>query len=350
MTETPNTNLPRNDWLARLPQAVFDCRTPADAESALYARRGVWTRLAEPEIQLRLGPLWMDDAGAVRSSRVFCAGSLSAGPDIHIFLRPGFTADRARALAFVLSLSRRLHGRPGGVWICGADVDPDRLTDGESMRFCRSLRDALHRIAPGFRITEADAPDRERGYLGTVDRPPFSTAQAVGYGAVCFAAEYLRRGSRGRWDGKTIALADDGPAARYAAQAARRMGARPVAFDAPADIVFPGGARILDTGGAAAVIARKPALVAELSPLACTPDAAAMLSRAGIPLVPYIAIGGTADLSAHADSVWELERRIRRRTERLLDRLSSDAPEHLCRDTYAAALHKAAEALVRRGL
>lgn len=351
MTETTNTNRSPNDWLARLPQAVFACRAQADAESALYVRRDVWTRLAEPEILFRLNLPWMDDAGNIRTSRVFCAGSLSDEPEpVHVFLRPGFTADRARALVFLFLLARRLHGRPGGVWICGVDVDPGCLTDGESMRLCRRLRDALHRTAPGSQITEADAPDRERGYLGSVDRPRFSSAQAVGYGAVCFAAEFLRRESRGRWDGKTIALAEDAPAAVYAAQAARRMGARPVAFDAPVDIVFLGGDRVLCADSAAAVIARKPALIAELSPLACTPDAAAMLSRAGIPLVPYIAVGGAAELSAQADRAWELERRIRRRMERLTDRLSSDRPERLCRDTYAAALHEAAEALVRRGL
>lgn len=341
----------------RILRAALSRRRDEDRDSPRYIRHAVWERLARPDLLVRFPVLWMDDGGRVRADRGFLAVYAPGGPCRgDILFRAGLTEDELCARTLLRLLESRLCAPAGGAVLCGVDRDPAPLSDGESMRLCHSLRDHLRRSVPALTWAAGpDLPDRERGYLGLPEAGWFDPARAVGYGLCYFAREALHRTGRGGLDGKILVLRGGGPVSSHAAECARRLGAQLLPDgSAPADLVFLCDREApLDIDGAEALIARRPDGVFEGVPLACTPEAADRMARAGLLFAPAVAAGAGAFAlppSAPAPTSWEAERLLRTAMEAVLQTVRAAAPEDLHRGAYAAALHSAAEALVRRGI
>ncbi len=325
-------------------------------DAPLYIRHAVWERLSTPRLFIQFPVVWMDDAGCVRTDTAFCAACTPAPPDRCVLLfRPALTADELCALAFLHMLESRLPASSPGAILCGADHDPAALSDGESMRFCRAFLDGICRHIPAHPPLSAapDMSDRERGYLGLPPSGSFPAARAAGYALACFIREALRRGGHGSLDEKTLSVRGPDPAGYWAAESARRMGARLLPDgDVPADIVLLcDAAAPLDADAAAELAARRPDGVFEALPLACTPEAARLLCRSGLLFAPSVAVraGASGPIPGNL-STWQTERMLRTASEAVYRKIQGPAPDDLYRHAYAEALHAAADELVRRGV
>lgn len=241
---------PEDFLLLQVTGAVFSSLDGLLETRPAYRRAAVWERLSAPERFISFAVPWVDDQNRVRVSRGYLAvfAACLGGGGSGLCFRDGLTAGRVKCLAFLRLLENSLF-RPAAGLFCGADCDPARLSDGESMRFCQSFITALLRAAPQLPALETGGPAlarRERGYLsgayqalggrpcgGAEDeaRTPrrLPPQQAAGYGLCYFAQNALRALGQARLDGKTVLLCGSGGMAPYAAEKAAQLGARIVA-------------------------------------------------------------------------------------------------------------------------
>lgn len=335
-------------------ESVLSFRTADMNESVSYARHAVWDRLRSPRFFLSFPIEWMDDCGRVFADHGFC---ISHAPDTParcvLLFRSGLCAGEAASLSFLTMLETTLSASPS-VMLCMADRDPSTLSDGESMRFCRAFLDGIRRYLPAAAplCAEPELPPRERGYLGLVPPMAFSDAQACGFAFACFVREAVRLGGHGSLSGKTYACTGSSSIAERTGRALRRMGVLPSADDENADIfLLFRSAKPLDAADADRLIALRPDIVAEASPLACKPAAAQRLCRAGIVFIPAVALRAAASKPLPAGlSDWQAERLLRTDAEALCRKLHGGDADAFLRNACADALRTAADEFVRKGV
>lgn len=331
-------------------------RGPAAAQEALalldpdirsapaYARGAVWERLSEPDAAGELAVNYMDDGGVVHSERArFAVPEPWEGTAV----LTGAGTD-LRTLCFLNRLRAALLSRPAPALFC---MEPsEELSDGESMRRCRALRDGIGRIAPGAAFLRADGlPLRERGYL-RASGDPAAYARAAAEG-LCLCAGELLRARGGRPEGRTASVWGRGPLAEAAAACAGRRGLRVLPGEEAAELVFlcGEGAPLRAADGEA--LARSGAgLVLEGSLGACAPEAALRLRERGIIVAPAICAGTGGCFAPPGADAWESARVLRRGMRSLLARALSAGRGDPYRGAYVLALTLAAETLVQNGV
>lgn len=344
---------------------------PAELRRMGLGRLAAAERLAVPERLVSFPVTWTDDADRVCVSMGYYAAGACIGPYRGgVVLRGGLDGDETAALAFLRLLESALCEPRGGGLVFGADAEPDQMSDGESMRFCAALAQRLRRFVPDAGITAEmldDAPERERGYLlgalrregllrpCAADGPALPSGRAVGYGLCQFALEALRRAGGGTLWGRTVAVYGRGAAADSAAETAARLGARvtrPGVYGGAARLHFLCDAAMpLGASDAEALLEADADGVFEGAPLACTPEAAALLAKVGVPFAPSVAAGaGASVLRGHGEAcgAWEAERIVRRGMRDILDAVWREGS--LYPGAYTAALRRAAGALRRFGV
>lgn len=349
-TQSRESAFPHDELL----DSVLSCRTAEMNASVPYARHTVWERLKNPRFFLFFPIEWMDDRGRILADHGFCVSHAPDAPARCMLLfRSGLRTGEAASLSFLTMLETQLSASPS-VMLCMADRDPSTLSDGESMRFCRAFLDGIRRHFPSAPplCAEPELPPRERGYLGLLPPPVFSDAQAYGFACACFVREAVHLGGQGSLSGKTYACSGSSAIADGTGHALRRMGALPSADGETADIfLLFQSAEPLDATGADRLIARRPDIVAEVSPLACDPAAAQRLCRAGIVFIPGVALRAPAAKPLPAGlSDWQVERILRTDAETLCRKLHGTDADAFFRNTCAEALRTAADELVRKGV
>ena len=230
-------------------ETLYESLAPLLEERPLYASHGLLERLGQPELAAVFPVRWRDDRGRAQTARGFAVRYNSAlGPyGESLVFRRGLDMSAAKALALESALEHSLAGLSLGGGLVGADVSPDRFSDGESRRFCRGFMEALYPLLPHpFSPAEqwaGQVPRRELGYLTgqaaqldaclslssvppqTAAAPPFSRSRAAGYGLCTFARCALREYAGIRLDGQTVLVSGAGGPAPWAGEMAARMGA-----------------------------------------------------------------------------------------------------------------------------
>lgn len=347
---------PSHPRLSAAVGAALDCLDAAARTRHSYSRHAVWERLAMPDRYGCFAVPWMDDRGRVRVHHGYYALPPRSREGIALF-RGGLCEDELLTLLFLRRLQGALTDRPG-TYICGLDADPAALSDGESMRLCRGFLDGLRRVGLRPETLRADGvPARERGYLPEDADRPFGNAaalsreEAAGQGLCFFAWEVLRAVAGERPENTTIALTGYGETADAAAETAVRLGFRVVSAGAASEVVFLCDPITPLTAADAAILLRRGVkAVFEGVPAACSPAAAARLRENGVLLAPAIAAGAGGSVPRTEGSAWDAARRLRHEMRRLLETARQAGAGDLYRGAYAAALTKAADDLVRRGV
>ncbi len=229
---------------------VLESVAPVLEDSPALLDQKIMERMVEAERIIIFRVPWMDDRGKVQINRGFRVQMNSAiGPyKGGIRFHSSVNLSIMKFLAFEQTFKNALTTLPMGGAKGGSDFSPRGKSDAEVMRFCQSFMTELQRhIGPDTDVPAGDigVGGREVGYLfgqykrlrdewtgtltgkgqnwgGSLLRP-----EATGYGVCYFTQEMLA--TRGEsFEGKTVCISGSGNVAQYAAQKARRLGAKVV--------------------------------------------------------------------------------------------------------------------------
>jgi len=230
-------------------QGVLSSVQPLLDQNHAYPQAGILERITEPERIITFRVPWMDGRGKVRVNRGYmvemsnAVGPFKGGLRFH----PSVNQSILKFLAFEQVFKNALTTLPLGGAGGGADFDPKGKSDAEVMEFCQSFMKELFRhIGPCTDIPGSDigVGSREIGYLFGMYRKlknEFSGAltgkgigwggslfrqEAVGYGAVYFAAEMMNE----RWnlplEGRTCLVSGSGKVALSTTEKLIDLGAK----------------------------------------------------------------------------------------------------------------------------
>ncbi|MDW7677688.1 MAG: NADP-specific glutamate dehydrogenase [Bacillota bacterium] len=209
-------------------------------------RNQILDLIVEPERQVIFRVTWVDDEGEVQVNRGCriqynsALGPYKGGMRFH----PSVNQANLKTLGFEQIFKNSLTGLAMGSGTGGADFDPKGRSDGEVMRFCKSLMMELYRhIGANIDVPARDlgVGEREIGYMfGAYNRikndytgaftgrsvglggSPLR-AEAAGYGCVYFVEEMLKTIGESL-EGKTVALSGYGNVAQYAIEKINQLG------------------------------------------------------------------------------------------------------------------------------
>ncbi|MGK7296378.1 MAG: NADP-specific glutamate dehydrogenase [Candidatus Wenzhouxiangella sp. M2_3B_020] len=241
----------RNPGETEFHQAVREVAAdvvPFVAEHERYQASMLLERMTEPDQIVSFRVCWVDDDGNTRVNRAWrvqfnnATGPYKGG----LRLDPSVTESVLKFLGFEQCFKNALTGLPIGGAKGGSNFNPKGKSDGEIMRFCQSLMNALypylgeHRDIPAGDIGTGT---REVGYLfgqyrrlthefvgaltgkGVAFGGSELRVEATGYGTIYFLEHAL-----GRLDeelkGKRVVISGAGNVARYAAEKAVERGAK----------------------------------------------------------------------------------------------------------------------------
>lgn len=210
----------------------------------------VLDRMVEPERQLIFRVTWVDDEGEVQVNRGCriqynsALGPYKGGMRFH----SSVNQENLKTLGFEQIFKNSLTGQAMGSGTGGADFDPKGRSDGEVMRFCKSLMMELYRhIGANIDVPARDlgVGEREIGYMfGAYSRikNDYTGAftgrsvglggsplreEAAGFGCVYFVDEMLKTIGESL-EGKTVTLSGYGNVAQYAIKKINQLGAKVV--------------------------------------------------------------------------------------------------------------------------
>ena len=243
----------RNPGETEFHQAVREVAAdvvPFVAEHERYQASMLLERMTEPDQIVSFRVCWVDDDGNTRVDRAWrvqfnnATGPYKGG----LRLDPSVTESVLKFLGFEQCFKNALTGLPIGGAKGGSNFNPKGKSDGEIMRFCQSLMNAMypylgeHRDIPAGDIGTGT---REVGYMfgqyrrlthefvgaltgkGVAFGGSELRVEATGYGTIYFLEQVLARVDE-QLDGKRIAISGAGNVARYAAEKAVERGAKVV--------------------------------------------------------------------------------------------------------------------------
>lgn len=241
-------------------QEVVESVMPFVLDNHKYKAAQILERMTEPDRIIIFRVSWEDDQGRIRANRAWrvqfnnSIGPYKGGLRFHASVNQSIL----KFLGFEQTFKNALTGLPMGGAKGGSNFNPKGKSDREVMRFCHSMMIELQRhIGADTDIPAGDigVGAREISYLfgmykrvsnqftGTMTGKGLSFGgslirkEATGYGAVYFIENMLsHRGDS--LAGKTVAVSGSGNVATYAAEQARKLGAKVVTLSDSSGAIF----------------------------------------------------------------------------------------------------------------
>ena len=231
-------------------EVLESLRPVVEKNEEVYRREALLERITEPDRQIKFRVPWVDDQGQVQVNTGYrvqfnnAIGPYKGGLRLH----PSVNIGIIKFLGFEQIFKNSLTCLPIGGGKGGSDFDPKGKSDREVMAFCQSFINELYKyIGADEDVPAGDIGTgaREIGYMfgqykkirgvyegvltgkGLSYGGSLARTEATGYGLLYLTKEMLK--SNGiDISGKTICISGSGNLETYAAQKAKKIGAKVV--------------------------------------------------------------------------------------------------------------------------